>query len=321
MFLSRLIGDEIDFITCDIIIFLILIFRVVHIMNFNSDICNAFNRHAVDYTKVSDVQNEIGERLFERLQYLKIEPRYILDVGSGPGILTTRLKQQYPKALIIGLDFAFEMLKFAKSKQGWRRKCAFVNADMTALPFVAGQFDLVFSNQVIHWAPSLSGVFREFNRVLSPNGCLMFSTLGPDTFKELRHAFLNVDMHSHVNDFLDMHDIGDCLLSEKLADPVMDMDILTAHYSTLNDLLCSLKAQGVRNVHKNRKPGLMGKRAWRDFTNNMQTFCTSDKKYPLTYEVLYGHAWKGVRRLTERGIETYISIEQLKSTLKGTLHD
>ncbi|MDP3705511.1 MAG: malonyl-ACP O-methyltransferase BioC [Legionellaceae bacterium] len=285
-------------------------------MNLKAEICNAFNSHASEYELVAEVQHEIGDRLFERLQYLKMQPRYVLDVGCGPGIFTSRLKKQYPKAHIIGLDMAHAMLTLAGGKQSWRRKWTLVNADMTALPFASGQFDLIFSNQVIHWSSTLAAVIREFNRVLRPGGCVMFSTLGPDTFQELRHAFKAVDSYAHVNDFLDMHDIGDCLLREKFDDPVMDMDTLTAHYASLPDLLHGLKAQGVRNVHAKRNPGLMGKRAWHDFEQEMLTFRTADHKFPLTYEVLYGHAWKGMQQRTDQGIETFVSVEQLKSTLK-----
>ncbi len=60
------------------------------------------------------------------------------------------------------------MLIQAKKKQSWWRKWSLVSADMHHLPFATGVFDLVFANQVIHWGDSLSSVFRELNRVMSP---------------------------------------------------------------------------------------------------------------------------------------------------------
>lgn len=285
-------------------------------MNSKAEISNAFNHHAIEYEHVAEVQHEIGERLIERLAYLMMQPMHVLDIGCGPGVLTHRLKRHYPKAHIVGLDFAHQMLKIANAKQPWRRKCSFVNADMATLPFATGQFDLIFSNQVIHWSDSLSALFREFNRVLRPGGCLMFSTLGPDTFRELRQAFKTVDGYTHVNDFLDMHHIGDCLLNEKFVDPVVDMDMLTAHYPSLSQLLYGLKSQGVRNIHAQRNPGLTGKRSWHAFEQAMTLLRTTDNQFPLTYEVVYGHAWKGMQRRTEQGIETFISVEQLKKSTR-----
>jgi malonyl-CoA O-methyltransferase len=285
-------------------------------MNSKLEICNAFNSSAVNYSLVADVQTEIGERLFQRLHYLKIEPKHILDVGCGPGTFTSKLKELYPKARVVGLDIAYEMLKMSESKQGWRRKWSSINADMHQLPFISGQFDLIFSNQVVHWASPLAPVMREFNRVLAKGGCLMFSTLGPDTFIELRQAFSRVDSFEHVNRFLDMHDVGDCLMGEKLEDPVIDMEMLTAHYQTLSDLLQGLKAQGVKNINPNRNKALTGKKSWEKFKNEMNGFITEDGKYPLTYEVVFGHAWKGIHKVCDKGIETTFSIADLKATIK-----
>ncbi len=284
-------------------------------MNVKSEICNAFNLHASEYQQAAKVQYEIGERLFERLHYLKIKPRYVLDLGCGPGFFSQRLKQHYPKAQIIGFDLAYNMLALAKSTFGWRKKWPLVNGDMTALPFADATFDLIFANQVIHWANPLAAVVAELNRVMNPNGCLMFSTLGPDTFLELRQAFATVDQFSHVNDFMDMHDIGDCLLREYFLDPVVDMEKITAHYPTLNSLLKSLKAQGVRNIHATRNPGLTGKSIWSKLEQSMAHYCTPDQKIPLTYEVVYGHAWKGNQRQTAMGTETIVSIDQLRASV------
>lgn len=284
-------------------------------MNVNTEISKAFNAKAGSYEQAAKVQNEIGERLFERLHYLKINPRYILDLGCGPGAFTKRLKKQYPKAVVVGFDLAEGMLRQAQSKQGWRKKYLLVNGDMASMPFPTGLFDLVFANQVIHWAHSLQTLMAELNRVMNAQACLMFSTLGPDTFCELREAWSNIDKHAHTNDFTDMHDLGDYLLAEHFLDPVVDMEMIKAHYSTLPQLLHALKAQGVRNMNKARNPGLTGKQVWRQFEQALSGFRTEHGKFPLTYEVVYGHAWKGDQRRLATGTETMVSVEQLLKTL------
>ena len=279
------------------------------------EVSRSFNVHAVDYERVATVQLEIGRRLLERLDYFKFSPCRILDVGCGPGTFLKALKKRYPKAELVGLDVAHAMLQHANAKQRWRQKWHIVNADMHHLPFASGQFDLIFSNQVIHWSPSLPQVFKEFSRVLNPDGCVLFSTLGPDTFQELRRAFASVDTYAHVNEFQDMHEVGDCLLHELFQDPVMDMEILTAHYASLGELLHGLKAQGVKNIHAQRNTGLTGKLAWRKFEQLMLVSATATQAYPLTYEVVYGHAWKGQHHRTSQGVETRISVAELKASL------
>lgn len=285
-------------------------------MNLKLEICKAFNKCATGYEQAAKVQIEIGQRLIERLNYLKISPRYVLDLGCGTGFFISLLKKKYPDALVIGVDLAHAMLLQSQKKQRFWRKWPLVNADMSALPFPNGVFDLVFANQAIHWSESLSLVFRGLNRVMNANGCLMFSTLGPDTFKELNSAWAGSDAFSHTNRFVDMHDIGDCLMGEHFLDPVVDMELLTAHYPELTTLMKSLKAQGVRNVNPGRNPGLTGKQAWLTFESHYQRSLTNDGKYPLTYEVVYGHAWKGKQGRSEQGIETFIPISQINRAKK-----
>ena len=206
------------------------------------------------------------------------------------------------------------MLKLAKSKQGWRQKAHLLKADMHALPFADNQFDLIFSNQVIHWSESIPTLFRELNRILTPGGCILFSTLGPDTFKELRQSFARVDEYQHVNTFQDMHDLGDALMSASFDDPVVDMEMLYAHYPSVEDLLRRLKLQGVKNIHPKRHPGLMGKHMWLQFKENMASFKTASGLYPLTYEIIYGHAWKVPPRPMSSSKETRISVSEWKAS-------
>ncbi len=280
-------------------------------MSVINEISKAFTQQASNYEQAAKVQHEIGQRLLERLHYLKIQPQYILDLGCGPGVFSRELALLYPKARIIGLDLATGMLCEARKKQSWRCKWSLVAADMNHLPFPTGFFDLIFANQVIHWG-SLEQVLRELNRVMKANACFMFTTLGPDTFKELKHSWLAADTHTHVNFFADMHDVGDILLNEYFLDPVMDMEWLTVHYTSLMHLVKTLKKQGVRNIHPSRNLGLTGKTAWRIFEEQYAQLKTNNGKYPLTYEVVYGHAWKGDRQKTETGVETFVPLTSIK---------
>lgn len=281
-------------------------------MTVTTEIGKAFDKQAPEYDKAALIQQEIGQRLFERLSLLKIQPKYILDLGCGSGFFSGQLKKKYPNATIIGLDLAHGMLLQAKKKQRFRRKWPLVNSDMLQMPFPDGLFDLVFANQVIHWGSSMPLVFRELNRVMNTNACLMFTTLGPDTFKELKQAWHGVNAFAHVNAFVDMHDLGDSLLAEHFLEPVVDMAFLSVHYKTLPQLVRSLKMQGVKNIHPQRNHGLTGRASWSKFEHNYGLMRTQEGKYPLSYEVVYGHAWKGATRQTVEGVETRISLSAIK---------
>lgn len=286
------------------------------ILNVIKQHCKVFNAVAAGYDRAATVQQEIGRRLFERLEYLIMKPRYVLDLGCGTGTFTTQLATYYPNAVIIGLDLAHEMLIHAQLKCADTRD-GFVQADMAALPFETGLFDLVFANQALHWSSSLSATLAELNRVMRPGGCLMFSTVGPDTFMELKKAWAMVDSYVHTVDFIDMHDLGDSLLAAHFIDPVVDMEPLTVRYTSLKHLYQSLKAQGVRLNHPAKRSGLIGKQTWRAFESAMHGFRMGyEGMYPLTYEIIYGHAWRGDTYTTAQGEETSISLDAFRQALR-----
>jgi malonyl-CoA O-methyltransferase len=159
---------------------------------------------------------------------------------------------------------------------------------------------MVWSNVTLQWLASLEAAFRDVHRVLRPGGLFVFSTFGPDTLKELRAAFAEVDGHGHVNRFADMHDIGDQLVYAGFANPVMEMERITLTYKDLKDLLRELKAIGANTVLDGRPNGMMGRRGWQRLQAAYEAF-RHDGRLPATYEVIYGHAWTGRKDRLEDG--------------------
>ncbi|MGH8258262.1 MAG: methyltransferase domain-containing protein, partial [Steroidobacteraceae bacterium] len=146
------------------------------------------------------------------------------------------------------------------------------------------------SNLLLQWCDGLDAALAEIRRVLKPGGFLTFSTLGPDTLGELREAWAAADASSHVNGFIDMHDIGDALARAGFAEPVLDVERLTLSYPDVGALTRDLKAIGAHNVTSARRRGLTGRVKWRAMTDAYEAF-RRDGRLPATYEVIYGAAW------------------------------
>lgn len=267
---------------------------------------HAFNRAAAGYDVTAVLQREVCARMLERLDYIKLQPLRILDVGSGTGWGTRQLAARYPSAQVVALDIALGMLEAARGMSGWWQKLfsaskqRFVCADAEALPLAAQSMEMVWSNLALQWCNDLPATFAELHRVIKVDGLLMFSTFGPDTLKELRQAFNGVDQHNHLNRFADMHDIGDMLVHAGFAEPVMDMEYLTLTYDDVRGVLHDLKHIGAHNTTVGRGQGLMGKHAWARLVENYEVL-RRDGKLPATYEVVYGHAWKPQPRTTRDG--------------------
>ena len=276
-----------------------------------------FGRAAATYDDAAVLQKEVGTRMAERLDVVKLAPAAVLDAGCGTGEAIAQLAIRYPDARHVALDFALPMLGMARTKAALRRSALarifstfagrrgggdpdFVCGDIAALPFVAGAFDLVWSNLVLQWAPDLPEAFLEMNRVLRTGGLVTFSTFGPDTLKELRAAFAGVDRHAHVGRFTDMHDIGDMLVHAGFADPVMQMEQLTLTYADAPAMMRDLKAIGATNATQARPRALMGRHRWERALAALEAM-RRDGRIPATFEVIYGHAWKVAPRHTEEG--------------------
>ena len=267
-----------------------------------------FERAAVSSATVDVLAREIEQRMAERLDLVRVEPRRILDVGCGAGPSRMHLAKRYPKAVVVGVDSAWEMLRQAAgqslvarvrrllARQPPRNVCA----DFGALPFPLGSFSMAWSNLALAWAPDPMRVFGELHRVLSPGGLLMFSSYGPDTLKELRTAFEEVDSHPHTHRFLDMHDLGDMLVGSGFVAPVMDMELVTLTFRDFDALARDLRLSGQSNAARGRRRGLLGKGAYARMRAAYES-ARRDGQLPATVEVIYGHAWRGEPRLTRDG--------------------
>jgi malonyl-CoA O-methyltransferase len=253
-------------------------------------VARAFDRASGRYDDAAVLQKQVREELLARLDLVAFEPACIVDLGAGTGHAARALRDRWRSARVIALDVAPGMLAAAGARQGWFRRFDRVQADAARLPFREASVDLAFSSLMLQWTPDLDATLVEVRRVLGPRGYFTFATLGPDTLRELRAAWSEADGYTHVNRFLDMHDVGDALVRAGFADPVMDVDRVTLTYADVLDLMRDLKAIGAHNVNAGRPPGLTGRARLARVRAGYERF-RRDGRLPATYEVVYGQAW------------------------------
>lgn len=277
----------------------------------------AFGRAAASYDEAAVLQREVGRRLAGRLDVVRLAPARVLDIGCGTGELTAELAARYPSAHLLALDLAWPMAQAARQRLSrgrslYRRLLGpwigaggqtahVVCADAIALPLAGVTFDLAVSNLTLQWVNDLPRAFAEVRRVLRVGGLYSFTTFGPDTLQELRAAFARADGHTHVSRFVDMHDIGDMLIDAGFADPVMDMERITLTYDTPQALMRDLKAIGATNATRGRPRGLTGRRRFARVCAALERQ-RREGRLPATFEVVYGHAWKGEPKRTAEGL-------------------
>jgi malonyl-CoA O-methyltransferase len=281
-----------------------------------SRVRRSFDRAAAGYDGSAVLQAEVRDNLLARLDLMALAPRVVVDVGAGTGHAARALKRRYPKALVAALDMSPRMLLAAGRQQSWLRPFARVCADAERFPFADASVDLILSNLMLQWC-NPDAVFAEFRRVLAPHGLLSFTTLGPDTLRELRSAWAAVDSRTHVNQFTDMHDVGDALVRGGFASPVLDVERYTLTYNDVRRVGADLKATGATNATHGRPRGLTGRRGFAALSAAYEVF-RQEGRLPATYEVVFGHAWTpetGTRRGGPDGAT--VSLDEIKRQLRS----
>ncbi len=275
-----------------------------------------FDRAAATYAEAAVVQREVGNRLLERFDVMRLAPQTILDVGCGPGTHTAALAARFADASVIAIDQSPAMVALAApAERGLlaripglaslrkRSRAQGLVADMASLPLPREHGDVLWSNFALHWSNDLPGLFAEWNRVLKVGGVMMFTAPGPDTLLQLRSALTRAGevADARVQRFTDLHDLGDMLVHAGFADPVMDMEVITLEYASAAALWRDLKAQGATNSMQNRPRGLLTPRKLRAIEGELDAGRIDNGPIRIGVEVIYGHAWKVAPKKTADG--------------------
>jgi len=136
-----------------------------------------------------------GERarpFFDLLAQVGAEsPRYVADLGCGPGNLTAVLAQRWPRARVVGVDSSPEMIAAAMStelapRRGVERVSFSVGDVRDWAPDTAP--DVLICNAVLQWVPGHQDLLVRWADMLAPGGWLAFQL--PGNFDQPSHAIV-----------------------------------------------------------------------------------------------------------------------------------
>lgn len=277
----------------------------------------SFGAASATYDAAAWLQSTVREEMLARLTLLPAPPRAVLDLGAGTGLAALAMKGRYPRAAVTAADIAPAMVQAAKRHSRFWRRIHCVEADARTLPFESGSFDLVFSNLMLQWLQPPDAALAEMRRVLRSGGLLLASSFGPETLQELRYAWSAADAGVHVNDFVDMHDLGSALQRAGFAEPVLDVDRHVKDYADVRALMRELKSLGAHNVDARRARGLTGRAAYARMTAAYESL-RRPGGLPATWQVVYAAAWAPAGDAPaprHSGGETRIGVDSLRDKL------
>ena len=157
-----------------------------------------FGRLAVHYDHRHRHYNQVT--LSRAVEALTLPPAgCVLDVGCGTGELMRLVQSHHPQATLVGIDVTPEMMAVAREKFQHAPRVRLCLAEAEALPFAAESFDAVVSCNMLHHVHAIDQLFREWARVLRPQGQLVVVDWSRDFWHcRLAHYWLRLVKRSYV---------------------------------------------------------------------------------------------------------------------------
>ena len=163
-----------------------------------------FNWDADDYSNYSSQQQKWGRELISKLNLKESES--VLDIGCGDGKVTADISLMVPNGFVIGVDNSVPMIQLAKKNfsGGKYSNLSFQICDARELDF-NNQFDVVFSNAVLHWVDDHLKVLKGIYKSLKPGGRILLQFGGQGNAQNILLMFDELirdnRWHSYFKDF------------------------------------------------------------------------------------------------------------------------
>ena len=266
------------------------------------------------------LHEEVARRMEGRLQWIRQAPAAWCHWDPVRGGLQAHalIRQRYPDAACVVSETASARQADALQALAapWWSTARWSGGKTRFEKPAPASVSMLWANMALHMAADPQGLIAQWHQAIAVDGYLMFSCLGPDTLYELHAVYADLGWPPPSHTFTDMHDWGDMLVQAGFAEPVMDMERITLTFADAPRLLQELRGLGV-NLHPQRFAALRG-RAWHaDLLQALTDHLAGpDGRLALTFEIVYGHAFKPALRIP-MGEHSAVSLDEMRSMLLG----
>jgi malonyl-CoA O-methyltransferase len=262
---------------------------------------------------------EVARRMAQRLAIVRLQPATVLDWWGHTGASSARLAEACPRARRIVVEPSVELLRRSRAEargaSWWTARLWSGTTEVRGDEPAPGSAQLLWANMMLHAVPDPPALLARWQRSLAVGGFVMFSCLGPGTLRELRAMYGRLGWPPPAPEFVDMHDLGDMLVRSGFADPVMDQETLTLTWGSPQELLAELRSLG-GNASPLRFAGLRTPR-WRErLHGELHSLAGADGRLRLSFEIVYGHAFKAAPRPPSK-VETTVGLQEMREKVRG----
>ncbi|MFO7902348.1 MAG: malonyl-ACP O-methyltransferase BioC [Planctomycetota bacterium] len=234
-----------------------------------------FARSMRTYNAAAIVQQETAEHLIGMIHRAvgPAQPRNVLELGCGTGLLTAFLVREFPIQHLVLNDLLQNVTTLARRRARGRSaiRVELRLGDMECIELPMNQ-DLVASNAVLQWAGDPIAMLHRMQSAVKPNGLLALATFGPENLRETR-ALTGCSLH-----YPPLRTI-----QRELA---LESEVLESHeqhrtvyFESAFAVLQHLKRTGVNSLASER----WSPRAVKAFCNLYEFHFRREEQVPLTY--------------------------------------
>lgn len=160
-----------------------------------------FDRAVKTYNQAADLQAQVARNLARYLPDFDY-PR-VLEIGTGTGGMTQEIARAYGnEASYVLTDRGAEPLPCLRSS--FKSAASYVRMDGDCPAFKPESFDLIVSSMTLQWLKNPNDALSEWQKLLSKDGMILYSTIGRNNFhewrKHLQHRHLQCAMRNDLPD-------------------------------------------------------------------------------------------------------------------------
>ena len=227
-----------------------------------------FAKNLDTYNDNAKIQKKMAERLLSFLERKDFND--ILEIGCGTGFLTQLVNDSFNFNTYTANDIVESCEKYVKEINP---KINFIPADIEkAVENSDKKYDLIISNAVFQWVENLESFIKLLVSKLNDGGVLLFSTFGPENFREVNFVLGKTLPYYSANELQEII---------KGYNNVVEQEMHVMAFKTPKDILKHIKSTGVNAL----EIVSWTKSDMQRFENGYNNFCANVPT--LTYHPIY----------------------------------